>query len=336
MFQQARRGRAATGNPYPFRQQTKLLAIGRFGNRPSITSSNWPIRQSALLPALCDNASVPTQLPRLIAIDLDQTLLPADSQHIPQINLRALKACHSAGIKLAIISGRRRTTLAPYIEQIDLPLYVGSNSGTQLWSYPGWERLDSQPLPPALVERAAALLAPHSLNFYFGWDEADRRDFAWLRRAESELHTRYIAEFGENATTISSLTDLPEREVLQVSMPGAEVLVRELCALIEAEFGNSVFVECVSWPRMPCHAMEMFHPEGHKGWALSRFADLLGISLEQTMAIGDDANDLPMLRWAGHAVAMGHAVPGAIDLARTILPGEGEEALGRWLLQLLS
>jgi Cof subfamily protein (haloacid dehalogenase superfamily) len=274
-------------------------------------------------------------LPRLICIDLDQTLLPVDSHQIPAINLRALRACHSAGIELAIISGRRRTTLQPYIEQIDLPLFVGSNSGTQLWSYPAWQRLDSQPLPHALVEQAAALLAPHSLNLYFGWDDADRRDFAWLRRAESKLHTRYIAEFGEYATTISSLDDLPEREVLQLSMPGEEALVRELCTAIEAEFGNSVFVECVSWPRMPCYAMEVFHPEGHKGWALSRFAELLGISMEQTMAIGDDANDLPMLSRAGHSVAMGHAVPQAIELAHSVLPDEGESALGRWLLELL-
>ena len=279
---------------------------------------------------------MPASLPRLICIDLDRTLLPVDSLRIPALNLRALSACHEAGIALAIISGRRRTTLAPYIEQIELPVFVGSNSGTQLWRYPGWERLDSQPLPPALIERAVELLAPHSLNLYFGWDAADRRDFAWLRRAESELHTRYIQEFGEHSTMITSLKDLPGREVLQLSMPGEEKLVRQLVAMLQGQFGDEVFVECVSWPRMPCHAMEVFHHDGHKGWALTRFAQLLGCDLSQTMAIGDDANDLPMLRSAGHSVAMGHSVPAALALAGTVLPDEGEEALGSFLLGLLA
>ncbi len=276
------------------------------------------------------------QIPRLIALDLDQTLLPVSSRHIPESNIEALHALHAAGVELAVITGRRRTTLEPYMDQIGLPILAGSNSGTQLWRYPAWERLASQPLPRPLIERAVELLEPHSLNLYFGWDDADRRDFAWLRRAESEIHTRYIQEFGEHSSVITALAELPGREVLQLSMPAEEVLVRELVARLKSEFGGQVFVECVSWPRMPCHALEMFHPEGHKGWGLERFADMLGIAIAETMAIGDDANDLPMLRSAGHSVALGHSIPAALAMADTVLPDNGEEEVGRFLLSLLA
>ena len=39
-----------------------------------------------------------------------------------------------------------------------------------------------------------------------------------------------------------------------------------------------------------------------------KLAERLGISIADTMAIGDAENDLPMLKAAGHSVAMGNAV----------------------------
>lgn len=283
----------------------------------------------------CHNCPVPS-LPKLIALDLDRTLLPVSTPHIPEINLRALHELHAAGVVLAVITGRRRTTLQPYMEQIGLPILAGSNSGTQLWQLDDWRRIGSQPLADEAMHRAAELLAPHSLNIYFEWDDADPMDFAWLKRAESELQTRYFTEFGARGGTISSLDELPARHVLQLSMPGSEELVREGLATLKTHMRGSIFAECVLWPRMPCHALEIFHLDGNKGWALRQFAELHGISPAETMAIGDDANDLPMLAAAGTAVAMGHSHGGAIGIADIVLPDEGEEACGRFLLSLLA
>jgi hypothetical protein len=44
-----------------------------------------------------------------------------------------------------------------------------------------------------------------------------------------------------------------------------------------------------------------------KGWALERLAARLGIDRRETMAIGDNWNDLEMLEWAGQGVLMGNA-----------------------------
>jgi hydroxymethylpyrimidine pyrophosphatase-like HAD family hydrolase len=44
-----------------------------------------------------------------------------------------------------------------------------------------------------------------------------------------------------------------------------------------------------------------------KGSALERLAARLGVNRKQTMAIGDNWNDVPMLEWAGQAVMMGNA-----------------------------
>jgi hypothetical protein len=49
-------------------------------------------------------------------------------------------------------------------------------------------------------------------------------------------------------------------------------------------------------------------PQGvHKGWALERLAARLGVERRETMAIGDNWNDVGMMEWAGQAIMMGNA-----------------------------
>ena len=53
-------------------------------------------------------------------------------------------------------------------------------------------------------------------------------------------------------------------------------------------------------------------PQGvSKGWALERLAMRLGVDRKETMAIGDNWNDVDMLEWAGQSILMGNA---ALDL----------------------
>ena len=48
-------------------------------------------------------------------------------------------------------------------------------------------------------------------------------------------------------------------------------------------------------------------PGVSKGWALEKLAARLGVDRKETMAIGDNWNDVDMLEWAGQGVMMGNA-----------------------------
>jgi hypothetical protein len=66
---------------------------------------------------------------------------------------------------------------------------------------------------------------------------------------------------------------------------------------------------------------------------------MLGVAPERVMAVGDSENDIPMLRAAGFAVAMGNATPALKAVADWIAPSLDEEgaavALRRWVLEPL-
>ncbi len=64
--------------------------------------------------------------------------------------------------------------------------------------------------------------------------------------------------------------------------------------------------------------MEINDAEAHKGRALLRLAERLGLRPDQTMAFGDGLNDVTMLRAAGLGVAMGNACPEALAAANTV------------------
>jgi hydroxymethylpyrimidine pyrophosphatase-like HAD family hydrolase len=78
-------------------------------------------------------------------------------------------------------------------------------------------------------------------------------------------------------------------------------------ALKASEWSDSC--ECVrtEYPARDISILDLLPLGVSKGWALERLAGRLGISKSETMAIGDNWNDVDMLEWAGQGVMMGNA-----------------------------
>jgi hypothetical protein len=69
------------------------------------------------------------------------------------------------------------------------------------------------------------------------------------------------------------------------------------------------YCECVltEYPARDLSILDLLPPGVSKGWALERLAKRLGVDRKETMAIGDNWNDVDMLEWAGQAVLMRNA-----------------------------
>ena len=80
-------------------------------------------------------------------------------------------------------------------------------------------------------------------------------------------------------------------------------------ALQASEWSGSC--ECVrtEYPARDLSILDLMPLGVTKGWALERLAGWLGVDRKQTMAIGDNWNDVDMLEWAGQGVMMGNAAP---------------------------
>ncbi len=71
------------------------------------------------------------------------------------------------------------------------------------------------------------------------------------------------------------------------------------------------------YPARDLSILDLLPPGVSKGWALERLAGQLGVDRKETMAIGDNWNDVGMLEWAGQPVLMGNAALELRAMART-------------------
>jgi hydroxymethylpyrimidine pyrophosphatase-like HAD family hydrolase len=73
-----------------------------------------------------------------------------------------------------------------------------------------------------------------------------------------------------------------------------------------------------------------------KGSGLAWLCDHLGIAASEVVAFGDEWNDLTMLRWAGHGVAMANADQLVLDHADEIAPSNADDGVAVVLERFLT
>jgi hydroxymethylpyrimidine pyrophosphatase-like HAD family hydrolase len=88
-------------------------------------------------------------------------------------------------------------------------------------------------------------------------------------------------------------------------------------ALKASEWVSDCESACTVYPARDLSILDLLPAGVTKGWALARLAARLGVDRKETMAIGDNWNDVEMLEWAGQGVMMGNAAWELLSLAKT-------------------
>jgi hypothetical protein len=138
-----------------------------------------------------------------------------------------------------------------------------------------------------------------------------------------ETHGRISLWVEANRNAIEVVTPLEDalpdgEDPIQGMVTGTPSRMRQAeQALKSSEW--AAHCECVftEYPARDLSILDLLPAGVSKGWALERLAARLGVDRKETMAIGDNWNDVDMLEWAGQAVMMGNAAPGLRTLAKT-------------------
>ncbi len=264
--------------------------------------------------------------PLLLAIDLDGTLVEPRRPVRPAVVL-AVRRAVAAGVRATIVTGRMYVGAKPFASllEIDGPIicYQGAVTADAKSGY--FER--EVPLANAIALRCyhAAKEAGYHVQFY----RADRfyveanNAYAQLYAETSDTQPVVVPSLPEafatdDSTKVNIVTDV-ER------VPAALALMQAVC-------GDEAYVT-----RSNPEFVEMLSPKVDKGVALRLLAAELGVPMERVAAIGDSYNDLPLLRAAGFAIAMGSA-PATLQAEADAVVADVEhdgvaEAIERFVLQ---
>ncbi len=260
-------------------------------------------------PALTDPALI---APAIIAVDLDDTLLRSDKTVSPRA-LAALAAWEARGSRIVVATGRPLRSaerLQPELRRYPWIAYNGAliqEEGQVIYAQliPTQE---ARAIVQALQElapdcRVGVELDDHTLyvNQPLQWP--------WVHQV-SDLLAVVQSPAAKILFSLEAYRQMPELD--QALPPSTKVLISEKYDLVQI------------MPR-----------EASKAQALAFLAQRWGRSLEETVAFGDDVNDVEMVAESGLGVAMGNAAPEVKAVADRITATNDEEGVALVLEELL-
>ena len=258
---------------------------------------------------------------RLAAIDVDGTLTPAIGQTLTARVARALKAAQEAGITVAVATGRRVAYTAPLLEGIglraDTPLITSNGAVTRTL---GGETMDRCLLNSRTARGLCGILRPFGA-LVFTFDRPGRSELVLEDLEEAEGRVALWVEANRNAIEVvkpieDALVD--GEDPIQGMAAGDVGQMRKAEQAVKAsEWTNDC--ECVrtEYPARNLSILDILPHGVSKASALANLASRLGVERKEVMAIGDNWNDVEMLKWAGQGVLMGNAARELRTMAKT-------------------
>jgi len=267
------------------------------------------------------------QPPLLVATDVDGTLLDP-YERVPARAGAAIERLVAAGVGFVLVTGRPPRWIPPVVALLPVTRLAVCANGGVLYDAVEDRVLWARTFDPAtladLAHAVAGALPTGGLAVERVGVRADDAD------------ARFVAEPAYRHAWPDSDQHLTERSEL-VARPAVKMLVR--CPELSSDAMVAALAPVVGDAADLTFShdgglVELSPPGVTKATGLAEVAQRLGVTAADVVAFGDMPNDLEMLRWAGHGVAMGNAHPALKEVADEVTATNGEDGLAlvleRW------
>jgi len=267
---------------------------------------------------------------RLVALDIDGTLLRSDRTLSPRTR-DAVARARADGVRVVLVTGRRHPSARRVADELGdaLPLIVHNGAlvvedGRIIRCRP----LGRDAAARAVQAGRAAGAEPivHCGSRGEGWLLVDARARAkglvayYLERAQGQV--RQVADVIEA---------LALEEPIQVMFGGPLAEIEPLRPALEAVLEGEARLERTVYPATGFALLDVLHPAVGKAEALAFLQGRWGITVEETLAIGDNWNDRLMLESAGRGLLMGNAPGELLEVGLPVLPTNDEDGVAHAL-----
>ncbi|CAM2800502.1 Cof-type HAD-IIB family hydrolase [Salinicoccus roseus] len=254
---------------------------------------------------------------KLIALDMDGTLL-GPNHDISRRNMEAINKAMERGVQVVVATGRAFYEAHGIIRELETPLPYICLNGAEVRNE-SHEILSTNALNTELIHKVADVFRAEDIFYQIYTDRAiytssverDIEIFMDLagqmgHLASEERIRNFMEERLERGTLIEtddyrSIFESEDENILKLlaSSSSRAKLVRAKNEL--NEIGN------LAVSSSSAGNIELTHENAQKGIALAHIAEIMGIDMKDVMAVGDNLNDISMLKRVGTAVAMGNA-----------------------------
>lgn len=235
---------------------------------------------------------------RLIAVDMDGTLLDEAGQ-LPAEVLFVIKEVQARGQLVTLVSGRPIIFMEPVAQALALTTAMVACNGGALFRHK--EIIASSPfsMAPLRTVLEDADRRGATVLIYTAWEAFALRETEWIQKNRNTIRRFAISSFTDDAWQ--------QMEILKIALlyHHDEAIYRHIDAQLDPLEGTYAI------NRYGARLCEIMAHGVNKAGGLKQLASYLDIPLEAVLAIGDDINDIEMLKEVGIGVAVNNAAPQA-------------------------
>jgi Cof subfamily protein (haloacid dehalogenase superfamily) len=252
---------------------------------------------------------------KLLIVDIDGTIAGKSNQVSTRVK-QAIKAAQAQGVRVGIATGRMYKSALRFHDEIGADLPIIAYQGA--WIQDPTTGIIHRHLPvPVEIARElidyfeqAHLFDKLSVHVY-------RDDCLYVRDINADTKL-YIGRSGIGVSPVADLrTVLIDRPTKILAMSEDTDLIQSLLLDLRQRYSAAELHVTTSVPIF----LETTQSGVNKGTAIDYVAkELLGVTAENVLAIGDNYNDVEMLAYAGIGVAMGNAPADVRSIADWVAP----------------
>jgi Cof subfamily protein (haloacid dehalogenase superfamily) len=259
--------------------------------------------------------------PKVVACDLDGTLLRSDGT-LDDRTKEALGAVEAAGSVVVICTARPARWMRPLAEATGHRGVAICANGGVVWDLHTDAPIEEFPLEPEIARQIVAALQEGLPGGH--WAVERSNGFGH----EPSYEPRWPVP---DDTVIEAVEVLVSQPSVKLMLRHGNLLADELLQRARALVGH---LAELSHSNSADSLLEIAAAGVSKASALTRVCGQRGIASDEVVAFGDMPNDLPMLRWAGHAVAVANAHPDLLVAADEVTASNDDAGVARVLERL--
>jgi Cof subfamily protein (haloacid dehalogenase superfamily) len=274
---------------------------------------------------------------RMIAIDLDGTLLSPDGTVSPRAKAAVHKAL-AAGLLVCFATGRNYTEskmVLDAVEHYSTAVFVGGAMVIDTRNRKTLHRMGMQPQLAREICDVFESLGHAALAL----QDTALAGVDYLATADVKLDaatSQWMTVTAAKIEKISGLARHAHEHTIRVGIVASPQDIARVRQIIQDRFGERVICQSLLVPSYDVEVLEVFDPAVNKWEGLLQVARTHGITPAQIVAIGDDVNDLTMIKSAGLGVAMGNAKPEVLAIAKRVIKRNDEDGLAEFLEELVA
>ncbi len=274
---------------------------------------------------------------RLLALDIDGTLMNSRMELTPATE-EAVRQARRAGIEVVLATGRRYSRVLPLVKPLGVTVPLVTSTGALIKDPRDHRTLFQARFPRELLPQMVQWLWQRGFDPVLCCDTF-LQGFDYYCPRIAGVNPQ-LAEFYEKNPcchrVMPRLLEEPPLDAFCGFTMGTHEQMLQLEQALHRRFPRQLELHVLRSPRYEGYICEIM-PRGVSKWSgILHLAQSWKIPSQQICAVGDDVNDIPMLRQAGLGVAMGNALPQVKQAADRVAPchdSDGVAEVVRWLLQ---